>query len=160
MTGHPGSAPPADSTPPANSALPAGSAPSVDASSSSTAGMMPHRHPDPLTAPVDDAVAPAAAGIFAMLADATRVRIVLALRGGEMAVGALAEAVGKPVPAVSQHLAKLRLAAMVEPRQEGNRVYYRLINEHAARLVVDAMHQAEHAASSHPPHHATDRSAR
>ncbi|MFQ6484828.1 ArsR/SmtB family transcription factor [Brachybacterium epidermidis] len=45
-----------------------------------------------------------------------------------MPVGALAEAVGKSVPSVSQHLAKLRMTAMVECRQEGNRVFYRLIN--------------------------------
>lgn len=108
------------------------------------------------TADARDPDVTAAVGIFAMLADATRVRIVLALRGGEMPVGEIAGAVGKPVPAVSQHLAKLRLSAMVESRQEGNRVFYRLINDHAARLVADAMHQAEHAASPDPPHHRTD----
>lgn len=59
------------------------------------------------------------------------------------------------MPAVSQHLAKLRMTATVECRQEGNRVFYRLINDHAARLVTDAMHQAEHAASPNPPHHRT-----
>ncbi|MET3350778.1 UNVERIFIED_ORG: DNA-binding transcriptional ArsR family regulator [Arthrobacter sp. UYEF1] len=51
--------------------------------------------------------------IFAMLADATRVRLILALREGEMSVNDLAEAVGKPQSAVSQHLAKMRLARMV-----------------------------------------------
>lgn len=122
----------------------------------STAGRTSHPAPLPGEGEVDVA---AAVGIFAMLADATRVRIVLALREGEMAVGEIAGAVGKPVPAVSQHLAKLRLSAMVESRQDGNRVYYRLINDHAARLVGDAMHQAEHAASPHPAHHATGGSA-
>ncbi|MCY0906729.1 ArsR family transcriptional regulator, partial [Arthrobacter sp. H14-L1] len=38
--------------------------------------------------------------VFAMLADATRVRIVLALRDGEMAVNQLAEMVGKSPAAV------------------------------------------------------------
>lgn len=71
-----------------------------------------------------------------------------------MPVWALAKAVGKPVP-VSQHLAKLPMTAMVECRQEGNRVFYRLINDHTARLVTDAMHQAERAASPNPPHHRT-----
>lgn len=116
----------------------------------------PERTSNPGHAPREDGPDVAAAvGIFAMLADATRVRIVLALREGEMAVGEIAGSVGKPVPAVSQHLAKLRLSAMVESRQDGNRVFYRLINDHAARLVEDAMHQAEHAASPHPTHHAT-----
>ena len=62
--------------------------------------------------------------VFAMLADATRVRIILALRGGEeLSVNALADAVGKPAAAVSQHLAKLRLARMVLTRREGTTVF-------------------------------------
>jgi DNA-binding transcriptional ArsR family regulator len=91
--------------------------------------------------------------VFAMLADATRVRIILALREGEMAVGALAETVGKSPAAVSQHLAKMRLARMVSTRQDGNRVLYRLENEHARQLVADAIFQAEHALGGLPAHH-------
>jgi DNA-binding transcriptional ArsR family regulator len=91
--------------------------------------------------------------VFAMLADATRVRIVLALRDGEMAVGALADLVGKSPAAVSQHLAKMRLARMVSTRQDGTRVMYRLENEHARQLVADAIFQAEHALGGTPAHH-------
>ena len=61
-----------------------------------------------------------------MLADATRVRIILALQGGELSVNTLATAVDKPPAAVSQHLAKLRLARIVATRHDGNRVFYRL----------------------------------
>src|SRR6478752_259529 len=91
--------------------------------------------------------------VFAMLADATRVRIVLALREGEMAVDALAEVAGKSPAAVSQHLAKMRLARMVSTRQDGTRVLYRLENEHARQLVADAIFQAEHALGGEPAHH-------
>jgi DNA-binding transcriptional ArsR family regulator len=91
--------------------------------------------------------------VFAMLADATRIRIILALRDGEMAVGALAETVGKAPAAVSQHLAKMRLARMVSTRQDGTRVMYRLENEHARQLVADAIFQAEHALGGIPAHH-------
>lgn len=91
--------------------------------------------------------------VFAMLADATRVRIVLALRDGELPVGELAAAVGKAQAAVSQHLAKLRLTRMVATRQDGNRVYYRLVDEHARDLVESALHQAEHAVDAAPAHH-------
>ena len=91
--------------------------------------------------------------VFGMLADATRVRIILALRGGELAVNALATAVDKPPAAVSQHLAKLRLARMVTTRHEGNKVFYRLADEHASRLVTDAVHQAEHTLGGRPRHH-------
>jgi DNA-binding transcriptional ArsR family regulator len=69
--------------------------------------------------------------IFKMLADATRVRIVLALRDGELSVNTLAEVIGKSPAAVSQHPAKLRLARIVTTRHEGTRVFYRLANEHA-----------------------------
>jgi len=91
--------------------------------------------------------------IFSMLADATRVRIVLALRDGELSVNNLADIVDKSPAAVSQHLAKLRLARLVSTRQDGTRVFYRLANEHASRLVSDAIFQAEHALTNQPPHH-------
>ncbi|SCB99701.1 DNA-binding transcriptional regulator, ArsR family [Pseudarthrobacter enclensis] len=97
--------------------------------------------------------------VFSLLADATRVRIILALRDGEMAVGALADVVGKSPAAVSQHLAKMRLARMVSTRQDGTRVLYRLENEHARQLVVDAIFQAEHALGGEPAHHRTAKDA-
>lgn len=90
--------------------------------------------------------------VFAMLADATRVRLILALGEGELPVNALAERVGKPAPAVSQHLAKMRLGGMVATRQEGTKVFYRLQNDHARQLVTDAVHQAEHALGTAPRH--------
>ena len=92
--------------------------------------------------------------IFSMLADATRVRIILSLReGGERSVNELAEAVGKSPAAVSQHLAKLRLARIVATRHVGTRVFYRLENEHAHQLVTDAIFQAEHSLGGVPRHH-------
>lgn len=92
-----------------------------------------------------DAHLPVAVEIFSLLADATRVRLVLALRDGEQSVGVLAEAVCKSQAAVSQHLAKLRMSRVVSTRHEGNRVYYRLANKHALELVEVACNQAEHA---------------
>ncbi len=90
--------------------------------------------------------------VFSMLADATRVRLILALRD-EMPVNQLAEIVEKSPAAVSQHLAKLRLARFVTTRQEGTRVFYRLANEHASQLVSDAIFQAEHSLGGIPRHH-------
>lgn len=91
--------------------------------------------------------------VFAMLADATRVRIILALRDGERSVGDIADAVGKSATSVSQHLAKLRLARIVLTRNDGTRVFYRLADEHAQRLVSDAIFQAEHSLGGIPRHH-------
>lgn len=94
-----------------------------------------------------------AAEVFALLADPTRIRIILALRDGELSVGSLAEVVGKPATAVSQHLAKLRWARIVSTRQEGTRVFYALVDEHARQLVADAVHQAQHTVGEAPAHH-------
>jgi DNA-binding transcriptional ArsR family regulator len=91
--------------------------------------------------------------VFAMLADATRVRIILALNEHELSVNHLAEIVDKTPAAVSQHLAKLRLARFVTSRHDGTRVFYRLANEHARQLVTDAIFQAEHSLSDDPRHH-------
>jgi len=91
--------------------------------------------------------------VFSMLADATRVRVILALRDGELSVNRMAQIVDKSPAAVSQHLAKLRLARIVTTRQEGQRVFYRLENEHASKLVSDAIFQAEHSLGATPRHH-------
>lgn len=94
-----------------------------------------------------------AAEVFSLLADATRIRIILALRGGEMSVNHLAEIVEKSPTAVSQHLAKLRWGKIVRARQDGNRVFYSLIDEHARQLVADAVFQAQHVVEETPAHH-------
>ncbi len=108
-----------------------------------------------MTDQVDAHLVDLAVEVFSMLADPTRVRIVLALQGGELPVNTIAAAVDKAPAAVSQHLAKLRLTRIVAARQDGNRVYYRLENEHASQLVTDAVHQAEHAIGQ-PRHHRAD----
>lgn len=93
--------------------------------------------------------------VFRMLADATRVRLVWALTDRELSVGELAGHVGKAPSAVSQHLAKLRMARLVATRRDGTTVYYRVENDHVAQLVRDAIHNAEHAAGDlrHQHHH-------
>ncbi|WP_223692012.1 ArsR/SmtB family transcription factor [Leifsonia poae] len=91
--------------------------------------------------------------VFGMLADATRVRIILALRDQELSVNHLADILDKTPASVSQHLAKLRLARMVSTRQEGTRVFYQLANEHTRQLVSDAIFQAEHTLGGSPRHH-------
>ena len=91
-----------------------------------------------------------------MLSDATRVRLLWALAGGEMPVNDLAEQVEKSPAAVSQHLARLRMARLVQTRREGTQVFYRLENEHVRRLLTDAVFNAEHAGPGIPGHHLAD----
>jgi len=88
--------------------------------------------------------------LFRMLADPTRIQVLWALIDREMAVNDLAEHVGKPGPAVSQHLARLRMARVVQTRREGNQVFYRLQNDHVRRLLTDAVFNAQHAGPDIP----------
>lgn len=98
--------------------------------------------------------------VFSMLTDATRVLIVMALgEAGELSVNHLADSVDRSPAAVSPHLAKLRLARIVSTRQDGQRVFYRLENEHASRLVAGAIFQAEHSLGGIPRHHHADKDA-
>ncbi len=92
--------------------------------------------------------------VFRLLADATRIRIILALQVGEVSVNHLANIVDRSPAAVSQHLAKLRWGKIVRVRQDGNHMLYRLADEHASRLVTEAILQAEHAVDDVPGHHA------
>lgn len=93
--------------------------------------------------------------VFRMLADGTRIRILWSLLDRELSVAGITEAVGKPGPSVSQHLAKLRMARLVSTRREGTQVFYRLENDHVRQLIVDGIHNAEHAGPSVPAHHLT-----
>src|SRR5271154_6501792 len=94
--------------------------------------------------------------VFRMLADPTRIRVLWALTGGELAVNELAEQLGKPSPSVSQHLAKLRMARLVRTRRDGTTIFYSLENDHVRQLVVDAVFNAEHAGPGVPRHHRAD----
>lgn len=94
--------------------------------------------------------------VFRMLADPTRVRVLWAVLDRELSVNELAAAVGKPAPSVSQHLAKLRMARLVQARREGTQVFYRVQSDHVAQLVVDALQNAEHAGPGVPNHHRDD----
>ncbi|MGI8762997.1 MAG: ArsR/SmtB family transcription factor [Ilumatobacteraceae bacterium] len=92
----------------------------------------------------DDAHVDEAVRVLKLLADPTRLRVVKALLHGEHSVGELAEHVGSRQAAVSQHLAKLRWAGLVTSRRDGNRIYYRTVDDHVERLVAEAFSHALH----------------
>ncbi|KUJ67790.1 ArsR family transcriptional regulator [Streptomyces albus subsp. albus] len=93
-----------------------------------------------------------AAEVLGLLADRTRLALLHTLGRGPADVGTLTEAVGAARPAVSQHLAKLRLAGLVSSRKEGRRVVYALADGHVRRLVEEALNHADHELSGHPGH--------
>lgn len=120
----------------------------------STAGSAPP--PAAAAAPTDEQVG-LAVETFRLLGDATRLKIIAVLAAGEQSVGALAEAVGAPPTAVSQHLAKLRMARMVRARREGTFLYYSLEDVHVLQLVEEALFHADHAVQGLPDHARTRR---
>jgi DNA-binding transcriptional ArsR family regulator len=89
-----------------------------------------------------------AADSFRMLSDPTRLKILWALLQGESNVGCLAELVDASPTAVSQHLAKLRLAGLVQSRRDGTFIYYSAADHHVQRLLSEGLWHAEHATGS------------
>jgi DNA-binding transcriptional ArsR family regulator len=83
------------------------------------------------------------AGRFGLLASTMRLHIVWVLADGEMDVGGLADLVGGTPQAVSQHLAKLKLAGLVRSRREGRRQVYLVDDPHLVTIVRLAVEQLQ-----------------
>lgn len=84
-------------------------------------------------------------GIFSVLADPTRLRIIAALREHEMCVCDLAAVVGQSESAVSHQLRVLREQNLVTSRKDGRRRYYALEDRHVADLYGLALAHVTHA---------------
>ena len=82
-----------------------------------------------LTHPIPDELAELIARRFRLLAEPMRIRLLDDLRDGEATVGELAEALATSQQNVSKHLGVLAEAGMLGRRKEGNRVYYRIVDE-------------------------------
>ena len=63
--------------------------------------------------------------VFRALADPTRRAVFERIAAGETHVAALTSGLTVSQPAVSQHLAALKLAGLVRERRDGRRTYYR-----------------------------------
>jgi len=74
------------------------------------------------------------ADLFRTLADPTRRAVFERLAGAEMSVSQLKAGFEVSQPAISQHLAALRGAGLVEERREGRNAYYRARPEGLAPL--------------------------
>lgn len=74
------------------------------------------------------------AELFRTLADPTRRAVFERLAGGEMTVSDLKAGFSVSQPAISQHLAALRGAGLVEERRQGRNAYYRARPEGLAPL--------------------------
>lgn len=74
----------------------------------------------------DDVAATQLAGLLALLADQTRLRILRILAQGERNVGSLGEELQLSQPTVSHHLGLLRSQNLVATRRMGKKVFYSL----------------------------------
>ena len=95
--------------------------------------------------PLADGEAERLAERMAAFATASRLKLLYALIGGELAVEALADRAGLTANAVSQQLRVLRHLRLVAVRRDGRRMLYRLHDEHLIQLLGAIRHQNEHA---------------
>jgi DNA-binding transcriptional ArsR family regulator len=79
--------------------------------------------------PIPDELAELVVRRFRLLAEVMRIRLLDRLRDGEATVGELAEALETSQQNVSKHLAALAEAGILGRRRDGNRVYYRIVDE-------------------------------
>jgi DNA-binding transcriptional ArsR family regulator len=82
---------------------------------------LPHPLPDDLVELI--------ARRFRAIGEPMRIRLLDQLRDGEATVGQLSEALTASQQNVSKHLAVLTDAGILGRRKDGNRVYYRIVDE-------------------------------
>jgi ArsR family transcriptional regulator len=66
------------------------------------------------------------AGLFAALADTTRLRLLNLIAGHEVCVCYLVEILGQGQPKISRHLAYMRRSGVVAARRQGKWMHYRI----------------------------------
>src|SRR5688500_1805222 len=88
-------------------------------------------------------------GVYAALADPTRLRILSLLSEDEICVCHIHVSLDVPQPTASRHLAYLRKSGLVEARRDGVWMHYRLApieNPVVAAVVTAALHALTHTA--------------
>jgi DNA-binding transcriptional ArsR family regulator len=104
----------------------------------------PEEHLSP-SRPLAEGEAERLAERMAAFATASRLKLLYALIGEELAVEALADRTEMTANAVSQQLRVLRHLRLVAVRRDGRHMRYRLHDEHLVELLGAIRHQLEHA---------------
>jgi DNA-binding transcriptional ArsR family regulator len=73
------------------------------------------------------------------LADGSRLRVLMALGGGELCVCQIVELLQLAPSTVSKHMSILRQARLVESRKDGRWMYYRLAQRDAPKAAREAI---------------------
>jgi len=84
------------------------------------------------------------AELFSSLSDASRIRIIAQLMGGESSVRTLADGLGMTESAVSHQLRGLRQMHLVRARKSGRQVFYSLDDDHVSRLFTLGLDHVQH----------------
>lgn len=87
----------------------------------------------------EESVLETAAALLSAMADPTRIKILDALRMGELCVCDLAAVLGITVSAVSHQLRLLRTARLVRARKDGKVVFYTLDDDHVEQILDMAL---------------------
>jgi ArsR family transcriptional regulator, arsenate/arsenite/antimonite-responsive transcriptional repressor len=84
------------------------------------------------------------------LADENRIRMLLALREGDLCVCQITELFGLAMSTVSKHLSILYQAGLAESRKDGRWIYYRLPGKAAPPTVRRAINWVTHSVNGDP----------
>jgi len=78
--------------------------------------------------------------VFKLLSDETRLRILVFLaQNGELHVTDLCNRLGQSQPAVSHHLALLRVSGLIESRREGKHNFYSVRTDFFGEMLVELL---------------------
>jgi DNA-binding transcriptional ArsR family regulator len=96
-----------------------------------------------LEARTNDGVLEEAARLLGVISDPTRLKIMDALRLGELCVCDLTAVLSMSVSAISHQLRLLRTARLVKSRRAGKVIYYTLHDEHVEKLMDMALEHCQ-----------------
>jgi DNA-binding transcriptional ArsR family regulator len=103
-------------------------------------GQSEHEHATGTLTPAQPVATLTEAGeLLRALAAPVRIAIVLQLRDADRCVHELVDALDVAQPLISQHLRVLKTAGVVRGERRGREVVYRLVDDHLAHIVVDAV---------------------
>lgn len=85
----------------------------------------------------------AAGELLRALAAPVRIAVVMQLRASPRCVHELVDTLGVTQPLISQHLRVLKSAGVVRGERRGREVVYRLVDDHLAHIVVDAVEHVQ-----------------
>ena len=93
--------------------------------------------------PVSDTSVRELAQVFKLMSDETRLKILLYLaQNGELHVSDLCHRLGQSQPAVSHHLALLRVSGLIESRREGKHNFYSVRADQFGELLTQLFSNA------------------